>query len=106
MDSRKLLAALSYFSIMFAGFIFPLVVYFISEDKEVKAHAKSAFLSHLIPLIPVPFVIIAAITNEATTQMDFPFLTLAAIIASVIISFIVLIWNIVRGIKVLSKEEI
>ncbi|MBT2689090.1 DUF4870 domain-containing protein [Bacillus sp. ISL-47] len=104
METRKVLSALSYFSIMFAGFIFPLIVFFATGDPEVKRHAKSAFLSHLIPLVPVPFIIFAAVTQFTVTGQDIPVFFLAAVVITIILSLIVLIWNIIKGVKVLIEE--
>ncbi|KML42692.1 MULTISPECIES: DUF4870 domain-containing protein [Cytobacillus] len=104
METRKVLSALSYFSIMFAGFIFPLIVFFASEDREVKRHAKSAFLSHLIPLVPVPFIVFAAVTQFAVYDQEIPVFFLAAVGITIILLLIVFIWNIIKGVKVLIQE--
>ena len=102
MDSRKLLSGLSYFSIFFAGFIFPLVVYLASSDSVTKMHAKKALLSHLIPLILVP-VLIFTIIFEASNS-DIPVFTIVTIVVMVLISIIVAIWNIIKGVKALMAE--
>lgn len=104
METRKVLSALSYFSIMFAGFIFPFIVFFASEDREVKRHAKSAFLSHLIPLVPVPFIVFAAVTQFTVNDHEIPVFFLAAVGITIILLLIVFIWNIIKGVKVLIQE--
>jgi hypothetical protein len=105
METNKVLAALSYFSILFAGFIFPLVVYFVTDDSNVKKHAKKAFLSHLIPLIPIPLILIVVINDITGNQGEvFPILLIIAIGLSMILSLVVLIWNIIKGVKVLKTE--
>lgn len=106
MESRKILSALSYFSIFFAGVIFPLIVWIVSVDKVAKGHAKKAFISHLILLIPTPILVFTAIYHMAGNQTEFPIMFFISIIAIVILSIIVAIWNIVKGIQVLSKENI
>lgn len=106
METNKILSALSYFSIFFAGVLFPLIVYFISTDKVVKSHAKKALFSHLIPLIPVPFIIFSAIFGFAQFETGVPVIFITSMIVLIILSLIVLIWNIVKGIQVLSKETI
>lgn len=104
-DTNKVLSALSYFSILFAGFIFPLVVYFVVEDSRVKYHAKKAFLSHLIPLIPVPLVIIGAIIDATgNSGTGVPIIVFLGVGLSIIVSLVVLIWNIIKGVKVLKEE--
>ncbi|GLB59824.1 hypothetical protein [Cytobacillus sp. NCCP-133] len=104
METRKVLSALSYFSIMFAGFIFPLIVFFASGDPEVKRHSKSAFLSHLIPLVPVPFFMFAGVTQFTVNEQDIPVFFLVSVGIAIILSLIVLIWNIIKGVKVLIEE--
>jgi hypothetical protein len=105
METNKVLSALSYFSVLFAGIIFPIVVYFVTEDVLVKSHAKKAFLSHLIPLIPLPFLVIAIIIDTlGGASMVFPVLMVIAIGSIIILSLAVLIWNIIKGVKVLQNE--
>jgi hypothetical protein len=105
METNKVLAALSYFSVLFAGFIFPLVVYFVTEDVNVKKHAKKAFLSHLIPLIPIPLIFIVVINDITGNQGEvFPVLLIIAVGSSIILSLVVLIWNIIKGVKVLKND--
>jgi uncharacterized Tic20 family protein len=106
MDTNKVLSALSYFSILFAGIIFPLVVYFVSEDSKVKSHAKKALFSHLIPLIPIPVVgliFIIGILSDGGQGIYSVFLFLGVGL-SILLSVAVLIWNIIKGVKVLQNE--
>jgi hypothetical protein len=105
METNKLLSALSYFSVLFAGILFPLVVYFVSDNSTVKSHAKKALLSHLVPLIPLPLIgigIFMDITGDG--GMGIPIFMTMGIVLSILFSFIVLIWNIVKGVKVLKNE--
>ncbi|MEQ2528802.1 DUF4870 domain-containing protein [Bacillaceae bacterium CLA-AA-H227] len=107
MDSNKILAALSYFSIFFAGIIVPIVVLCVSGDKEVKHHAKKALISHLLLLIPVPIIIFAAFADIiGIHQGEVPIMLFVGFIISIILSIVIFIWNIVKGIQVLSKETI
>ncbi len=102
MDTKRILSALCYFSIMFAGILFPLVAYFVTEDGDVKRHAKKAFLSHLIPLIPLPLILISVFLDITRGSGDFPVLMFSSAILMAILGIIVLIWNLVKGIKVLN----
>ncbi|WP_079506781.1 DUF4870 domain-containing protein [Mesobacillus jeotgali] len=102
MDTKRILSALCYFSIMYAGILFPLVAYLASDDGEVKFHAKKALLSHLIPLIPMPFILVAVFLDFTGGTGGFPVLMFSIGILMVILSFIVLVWNLVKGIKVLT----
>ena len=111
MDTRKLLAALAYFSIFFMGFILPAVLYFVSDDRYVKDHAKAAFLSHCIP---VAAVVVAGVGMLLTGVGAFGIGgsveaagvgTLVGMLvlfgAAALVSLIVAIWNVYKGIKVL-----
>ena len=104
MDTNKILSSLSYFSIFFAGFLFPLVVFFVTDDKRVKYHAKKAFLSHLLPLVSIPIVFLAAAIDGFWDVGWMQIFFVIAIIAAVILNFGVLIWNIVKGVKVLKEN--
>jgi hypothetical protein len=103
MDSRKGLSGLCYLSVFFAGFIFPLVVFFASWDEITKMHAKKALISHLIPLIPLP-VLIFALVNDASKGDVVPVFTIICIMVMVLTSIVVVIWNIIKGVKVLIAE--
>jgi hypothetical protein len=106
MDTDKVLSALSYFSILFAGIIFPIVVYFVTTNSKVKSHAKKALLSHLIPFIPIPvfgLIFIIGILSDAGHRM-FSAILFIGVGISIILSLVVLIWNIIKGVKVLQNE--
>jgi hypothetical protein len=105
MDTRKVLSGLCYFSIFFAGILFPLVVMFASGDDVTKSHAKKAFLSHLIPLIPVPILIFAIFNDINAINNDaIPVFTLVTAGIMVLVSLIITIWNVIKGVKALMME--
>ncbi|MDY0404377.1 DUF4870 domain-containing protein [Virgibacillus sp. 179-BFC.A HS] len=94
---HKIIASLCYFSIFFAPFLFPLIVYFVTTG-EVRRHAKRALLSHILPFILVIVVIalgIALFDNAAAF-----YTVVVGIVLSVIVYFVFFVWNIVQGIKV------
>lgn len=108
MNSNKVLASLCYFSIFFAGFIFPIVVYFVANDPEVKQHAKKAFLSHLIPAATILLFIISAIFagltgggSDVSFWVGSGLVWLGFAIAGVV-NLVVVVWNIIKGIQVLK----
>lgn len=101
MDTKKVLSALSYFSVLFLQGLFPLIVFFASEDKEVKGHAKKAFFSHLVPLITIPLFIWGIVLGVTGQDSTVPFVIIPAFIVCFILGLIVIIWNIIQGIKVL-----
>ncbi|QOR66210.1 DUF4870 domain-containing protein [Cytobacillus suaedae] len=101
METNKIISSLCYFSIFFAGFLLPIAVYFIVQDTEVRDHAKKAFISHLIPFITVIFFIIPMLfagSTEVAVGGMFIFFALFSLI-----SIIVVIWNVIKGIQVLAK---
>lgn len=104
METGKVLSGLSYLSVFFAGIIFPLIVYFVAEDKRAKEHAKKALLSHLIVLIPVCITFVTFII-EASNNAEFPVLFIISIILTILTSLIVTVWNIIKGIKVFTSEH-
>ncbi|MGG3467950.1 DUF4870 domain-containing protein [Neobacillus pocheonensis] len=104
MESRKVLSCLCYFSIFFAGFLFPLVVFFASGDEETKMHAKKSLLSHLIPIIPAILLVSSIVFDITSNQDQISVLTIMSIVVLVIIWVGVIIWNIVKGVKVLRTE--
>ncbi|MGJ7911215.1 DUF4870 domain-containing protein [Neobacillus sp. LXY-1] len=104
MESKKVLSSLCYFSVFFAGFIFPLVVMLASSDPDTKQHAKKALLSHLIPVITVPIIIFAAIKDFSNMQDQIPVFFVISIVVTIVISLVIFIWNIVKGVKVLVSE--
>jgi len=116
LDNNRVLSALCYFSIFFAGFILPLIVYFVSTDQDVKSHAKRAFISHLLLIIPTVIGVILFIATIATSPFSYEMnimdessgngtflviLWFVFVIVEVVISLVVFIWNIIQGIKVL-----
>ena len=119
MDNRRVLSALSYFSVLFAPFLLPLIVYFISPDTVVKHHAKRSFLSHLIPVAlgVIGFIVLMvssvtmystmdySIAPTATSSFDFMSAGIPILFMLLygILSIAVLIWNIVQGIKVIQE---
>lgn len=115
LDNNRVLSALCYFSIFFAGFILPLIVYFVATDQEVKRHAKRAFISHLLLIIPtiigiILFIVVIAINPFNPSMNDFEnsangsllvISWIVFIILEAILSLAVFIWNIIQGVKVL-----
>ncbi|MFS0864027.1 DUF4870 domain-containing protein [Fredinandcohnia sp. 179-A 10B2 NHS] len=102
MNSDKLISALCYFSIFFAGFILPIAVYFIVSNPEVKRHALHALISHIIPALTVVFVVVPFFFFWSIEA--FAAVTFLIFIILVIVNIGVVIWNVVKGIKVLVQD--
>ncbi len=99
MKSEHILSSLCYFSVFFAPFIFPIVVYFLS-DKGIKNHAKSALFIHLIPAITVIGAFIALLISNLNENV-----TTLAIATVVVINAYYFILNLVKGVKVLQGSS-
>ncbi|MGF9700815.1 MULTISPECIES: DUF4870 domain-containing protein [Paenibacillus] len=94
---RQLLSALSYFSIFFAPFLFPIIVWIVARDAYIEGHAKRALFSHVFPFL-------------AAIPMFYFFITaqsLGSAIGFVILFFVIyglsFIYNVVKGIQVLRE---
>ncbi|WP_409290342.1 DUF4870 domain-containing protein [Peribacillus sp. SCS-37] len=101
MNVSKLLSSLSYFSVFFAPFLLPIVIYFVSDDLFVRDNAKKALLSHLIPFVGVVFII-AGLAGDLFGFSGLPFFFILGLAFYAFLCFIMVIWNIVKGIKVLQ----
>ncbi|WP_369902129.1 DUF4870 domain-containing protein [Bacillus manliponensis] len=105
MKANNVLSSLNYFSIFFAPFLFPIIVFFITEG-EVREHAKKALWTHLIPYVALIVGVVLAgsigfgTQNEAVAGVGM----IAAWGISILVSIYYFIWNIVKGIKVLKAE--
>ncbi len=113
MPNNKILAALCYFSVFFAPLLLPVIVYFITDDREIKFHAKRSLVSHLIPvvLLVAGFIIFSFSMFSYTSGMDgmlsegFGFWQLTPFLFMLVyglLFIIIVIWNIFQGVKVLK----
>jgi hypothetical protein len=103
METNKVISALCYFSIFFAGFIFPIIVYFVSDNPHVKKDAKAALLSHIIPIIAIPFLFAGIFLDIGifATGSGLPVFFFLMVGLFILINIIIVIWNVYKGIKVL-----
>ncbi|MEH7559607.1 hypothetical protein, partial [Priestia megaterium] len=70
---------------------------------EVKKHAKTAFLSHLLPIataILFLFFLLPALTGSSGTVF---ILLIVALVVVSLVNVVVFVWNIVKGIQILSR---
>lgn len=108
MNDHRLLSALSYFSIFFAPFLLPLIIFFASSNELVKKHTKRAMLSHIIPVVAgiIVFIIFIIITNvrslDNVSGDSIFFIWIIVMIIYAIVSLGITIWNVVQGIRVLQ----
>ncbi|WP_377887717.1 DUF4870 domain-containing protein [Alkalihalobacillus sp. R86527] len=95
MSVEKVMSSLCYFSVFFAPFLFPIIVFFVMRDEEVTYHAKRAVFSHLLPFASVIIAFIAIF------GLDIGIVVFLSFIVFGLLNVIVFIWNIVKGIQVL-----
>ena len=107
--TNQVLAALCYFSIFFLGFIFPMIIYFIADDDvELKRHAKRALFSHLIPIVMgITVILVSFIQLISITEItNLPAITIVSMVLYGLINLIVIIWNVIQGIKLFKEEQV
>lgn len=115
MKNNKLLAALCYFSVFFAPLLLPVIIYFITDDREIKFHAKRSLVSHLIPVVILiaGFVIFSfsmfsftsRISGMSSEDFGFGFWQFAPFLFTLIyglLFIIIVIWNLMQAVKVLK----
>ncbi|MGE7622398.1 hypothetical protein ACQKMD_04845 [Viridibacillus sp. NPDC096237] len=85
-----------------------MIVYFVSTDSDVKHHAKRAFISHLLLIIPsiIGFFIFFIVfgfygTSSNNVLSAGPILVISFIVVEILLSAAVIIWNIIQGVRVL-----
>lgn len=107
MKEYKTLSALSYFSILFAPFLLPIIVFLSSTNEDVKKHAKRAILSHILPIAAGVLVFIFFIFSIASSSssMDINngmfYSWIIVIILYGVFTLLITVWNVVQGIRVL-----
>ncbi|PAK99828.1 hypothetical protein B8W96_09650 [Lentilactobacillus parakefiri] len=104
---NKLVNSLSYLSIIFAPFIFPFIVWLISDNnRDMHDTARHAFILHLIPVVLtiLTFLIagISGVVSEKAAFTGFLFLALIALVALVDLGMF--IYNLYLGIKILVQD--
>ncbi|WOV86641.1 DUF4870 domain-containing protein [Sporosarcina oncorhynchi] len=113
MSNNKILSAVCYFSIFFSPLLLPAIVYFVTDDFEVKGHAKKSLISHLAPivLLVAGFILFwfsmvsfeTRITSIASGGFDFwAFAPLLFMGVYGLLFLVVVIWNVYQGVKVLK----
>ncbi|MYL40681.1 MULTISPECIES: DUF4870 domain-containing protein [Virgibacillus] len=95
MKAEKLLSSLCYFSIFFAPFLFPIIIYVLTSG-IVRHHAGKSLWIHLVPYLSF-FIGIGVLVLNGGNQMS----SLIIICIFTVIGVYYLILNFVRGIKVL-----
>ncbi|MDR0269455.1 DUF4870 domain-containing protein [Paenibacillus sp.] len=104
MKEKNILSSLCYFSIFFAPFLFPIIVFFVASE-DVKYHAKKSLLLHLVPYI----IFIIGIAGSGFLGINgwgqtASGLVVTYVVISIILVIYVFVLNIIKGIKVLTTR--
>ncbi|MFC7687269.1 DUF4870 domain-containing protein [Ureibacillus sp. GCM10028918] len=101
MENNKIISALCYVSLLFAPFLMPLIVYVVIKDKEVKYHAKRAFISHSIPTTLSLLIAILGFIGVFSVNYDnmngFIGIMFVLMGISFLITIGIIIWNLVQA---------
>ena len=101
-SSSKVLSSLSYFSIFFAPFLLPVLVYVLSKEEDVKHHAKRALVSHIVPLFVIIFGIGFGVVLGLSVVDTYSMGTvIISYVTGGLLYVIFFDWNIIQGIKIL-----
>lgn len=96
---RSVLASLSYFSIFFAPFLFPVIIWFISDDAILRRHAGRALFSHVFPVLAaIPLLYFMFSAHYIASIFMY-------VIVFAIIYFCAFLYNIIQGIRVLANAN-
>lgn len=116
MSNSKLLSALCYFSVFFAPLLLPVIIYFVSDEFEVRCHAKKSLVSHIIPvaLLIAGFVIFSfsifsfnadTFTANSSSMFFWGAVPVLFILLYSLLYLVVVVWNVYQGVKVLQEKE-
>lgn len=111
--NNQILSSICYFSVFFLPFLLPIIIYFIADEDFVKQHAKRALVSHLVPvvLLVAGFIITTFSMVSFDTYIEnawnnnvmmVGFLPVLFLSLYGILFFIVVIWNVIQGVKLLK----
>ena len=113
LPSNNTLSSLCYFSIFFSPLLLPVIIYLVTDDSEVKFHAKRSFISHIIPiaLLILGFILFSlsmfSVENRMFEMMNagFNFWSASPIFFMLLyglVTLIIFVWNIVQGVKLIK----
>lgn len=108
MNDHRILNALSYFSILFAPIIVPVLIWIFAKSEEVTHHAKVALLTHIIPTIAgficFSSVFMTTLVNGGLLANMSLFVTGSLFVITLVSIIGLFIFNIVRGIQMLCAK--
>ena len=99
LKADKILSSLCYFSVFFAPFLFPIIIYILASG-NVRHHAGKSLWIHLAPYLTA-FIGLGALALNMKTGSQTTIIAIICICAGVCVYFLIL--NLVRGIRVLIE---
>jgi hypothetical protein len=97
----RVISSLGYMSIIFAPFLVPVMIFcFMNDHLEVREHARIAFQTHLIPIVALAMMSILFFEMG----MLFNGFSIVCFIVFGGIAVTAVVWNIVKGIKILLAK--
>ncbi|CAH0417165.1 DUF4870 domain-containing protein [Periweissella fabaria] len=102
----KFINALSYFSILFAPVLIPIIIWFAAGDFDVKRNAKKALFLQIVPTVAgILAIIFIGITGLSTNDSSVTG-WIAIIVFGILglISVVTYIYDLVLGVKALLAE--
>lgn len=105
----RVVACLSYLSILFLPVVFPLIVWIVGHDNnEIAHHAKRAFWSQLFPAIYVILSLLVYFSLGAAGMYHMRavggWLFGILLVLALLVSLVLYVYNIAMGIAVLIKR--
>ncbi|MEW9675173.1 DUF4870 domain-containing protein [Lentibacillus sp. L22] len=100
MKADKLLSSLCYFSVFFAPFLFPIIIYILASG-NVRHHAGKSLWTHLVPYLSL-FIGIGALVLNINVGNQTTMLIIICVFTAIGVYYLIL--NFVRGIKVLIEN--
>lgn len=107
MTKNRIVNALSYLSIMFAPFIFPFIVWIVTDhNQDMHDTARRAFTLHLIPVIlTILTLLVVGIMGMVSRQAAYTgFLFVALIALVVLVDLGMFIYNLYMDIRILVED--
>ncbi|WP_283678312.1 hypothetical protein [Lentilactobacillus sp. Marseille-Q4993] len=103
---KKILSSLSYLSIFFAPIIFPIIVWILSNDDSTIQNARKATFLHIAPVILTIIALFIIGTTGLLTNSGAAtgFVTIGLVSVLLLVDFVLFIYNLVIGIKILVND--
>ncbi|MCI1891466.1 MAG: DUF4870 domain-containing protein [Schleiferilactobacillus perolens] len=106
MNEHRILRALCYISVLFAPFLFPLIVWIVTDKgSATQSDAKTALWLHIIPfLMTIGIFFLVGVAGLASNSVHFTaFFSVPLMIVFFVVDLGLVIYNLYKGIKILAE---